>query len=116
MGFSTLNTLLVQMIGTVFQGIFVIMAMLGSTYIPKSRSLFMAWHLLLSIVGAAMIRQINSELMWARFFGYCLTIAYSANFPMLLAMSSSNIGGFTKKTTVNAMVSCPHSFEEVFYF
>lgn len=104
MGFSTLNTLLVQMIGTCFQGFFVITSMLGSTYLPRSRTVIMAWHMLASVVGAVMIRQVAPEHQWARFFGYCLALGYSANFPMLLAMTSSNIGGFTKKTTANAMV------------
>ncbi|KXJ87119.1 major facilitator superfamily domain-containing protein [Microdochium bolleyi] len=104
MGFSTLNTLLVQMIGTCFQGFFVITGMLGSTYLPKARTVIMAWHMLASVIGALMIRQVAPEHQWARFFGYCLSLGYSANFPMLLAMTSSNIGGFTKKTTANAMI------------
>ncbi|GKT50982.1 putative transporter [Colletotrichum spaethianum] len=104
MGFSTLNTLLVQMLGSVFQFVFVLLATGGSTYFRNSRTYWMAWNLAISIAGAAMVRQINSELKWARFMGYCLTIAYSANFPMILSMSSGNFGGFTKKTTVNAML------------
>lgn len=64
----------------------------------------MVWNAGLSIVGAAMARQISPNNVWARFFGYCLANAYSVNFPLTLAMSTGNIGGFTKKTTVNAMV------------
>ncbi|KAI3528410.1 hypothetical protein CSPX01_16245 [Colletotrichum filicis] len=104
MGFSTLNTLLVQMLGSVFQLIFVLMATGGSTYFRNSRTYWIALNLAISIASAAMVRQIQSELKWARFIGYCLTIAYSANFPMILSMSSGNFGGFTKKTTVNAMI------------
>jgi hypothetical protein len=103
-GFTTLRTLLVQMLGSVFQLVFVAMCTIGSTYFTNVRTYFMAWNLALSIVGAAMIRQIPQQLIWGRFFGYCLSIAYSANFPMILSMSSGNIGGFTKKITVNAMV------------
>ncbi|KAH7137454.1 major facilitator superfamily domain-containing protein [Dactylonectria estremocensis] len=103
-GFSTLNTLLVQMLSFVFQLVFVLIATGGSTWFRNTRTYWMAWNLILSIIGAAMVRQISSDNMWARFMGYCLTIAYSANFPLTLAMSSSNFGGFTKKTTVNAMI------------
>ncbi|KAF2798608.1 MFS general substrate transporter [Melanomma pulvis-pyrius CBS 109.77] len=103
-GFTTLHTLLVQMLGSVFQLVFVLMCTVGSTYFTNVRTYFMAWNLALSIVGAAMIRQIPQHLIWGRFFGYCLSIAYSANFPMILSMSSGNIAGFTKKTTVNAMI------------
>ncbi|KAH6988963.1 major facilitator superfamily domain-containing protein [Ilyonectria sp. MPI-CAGE-AT-0026] len=103
-GFSTLNTLLVQMISFVFQFVFVLLATGGSTWLHNTRTYWMAWNLGVSIVGAAMVRQISSENIWARFMGYCLTVAYSANFPLTLAMSSGNFGGFTKKTTVNAMI------------
>ncbi|GJC89546.1 putative transporter C417.10 [Colletotrichum liriopes] len=103
MGFSTLNTL-VQMLGSVFQFVFVLVATGGSTYFRNSRTYWMAWNLAVSIAGAAIVQQIKAELTWARFMGYCLTIAYSANFPMILSMSSGNFGGFTKKTAVKAMV------------
>ncbi|KAK7403324.1 hypothetical protein QQX98_010913 [Neonectria punicea] len=103
-GFSTLNTLLVQMLSFVFQFVFVLIATGGSTWFRNTRTYWMAWNLMISIIGAAMVRQISSDNIWARFMGYCLTVAYSANFPLTLAMSSSNFGGFTKKTTVNAMI------------
>ncbi|KPM46441.1 hypothetical protein AK830_g32 [Neonectria ditissima] len=106
-GFSTLNTLLVQMLSFVFQFVFVLIATGGSTWFRNTRTYWMAWNLVISIIGAAMVRQISSDNIWARFMGYCLTVAYSANFPLTLAMSSSNFGGFTKKTTVNAMVFDP---------
>jgi hypothetical protein len=105
MGFSTLNTLLVQMLGQVFQGVFVLIGTYGSTRFRNTRTYFMAWNLAVALVGAVMIREIHPSQIWARFMGYCLCIAFSANFPMVLSMSSGNIGGFTKKNTANAMVS-----------
>lgn len=107
MGFSTLNTLLVQMLGQVFQGVFVLIGTYGSTRFRNARTYFMAWNLAVALVGAVMIREIHPSQIWARFMGYCLCIAFSANFPMVLSMSSGNIGGFTKKNTANAMVSDP---------
>jgi hypothetical protein len=104
MGFSTLNTLLVQMLGQVFQGVFVIIGTAGSTYFKNARTYFMAWNLAVALVGAVMIREVDPTQIWTRFMGYCLCIAFSANFPMVLSMSSGNIGGFTKKNTANAMV------------
>lgn len=105
MGFSTLNTLLVQILGQVFQGVFVVIGTYGSTRFHNTRTYFMAWNLAVALIGAVMIREIHPSRIWARFMGYCLCIAFSANFPMVLSMSSGNIGGFTKKSTVNAMVS-----------
>lgn len=111
MGFSTLNTLLVQMLGQVFQGVFVIIGTAGSTYFRNTRTYFMAWNLAVALVGAVMIREIHSSHIWARFMGYCLCIAFSANFPMVLSMSSGNIGGFTKKNTADAMVGHPQTID-----
>lgn len=107
MGFSVLDTLLLNMLVGVFQTIYVVIAAGGSTYFRNTRTYFMTWNLVLSVVGAVMIRQLPHSERWARLFGYMLTIAFSANFPMILAVSSGNFGGFTKKTTVNAMVSEP---------
>ncbi len=103
-GFSTLNTLLVQIIVYVFQGVLVHLSTAGCSWFKNSRTYWMAWNSALSIAGAAMARQISPDNVWARFMGYCLANAFSCNFPLTLAMSTGNIGGFTKKTTVNAMV------------
>ncbi|RDW86041.1 uncharacterized protein DSM5745_02683 [Aspergillus mulundensis] len=103
-GFSTLNTLLVQIITYVFQGVLVHLSTAGCSWFKNSRTYWMVWNCALSIAGAAMARQINPDNVWARFMGYCLANAYSVNFPLTLAMSTGNVGGFTKKTTVNAMI------------
>ena len=103
-GFSTLNTLLVQMIAIPFQALYVLSASGGSSFLTNTRTYWMALTMLISLVGTVMIRQIDHSHIWARFMGYCLLIAFSANFPMTLTMVAANTGGFTKKTTVNAMV------------
>ncbi len=58
-----------------------------------------------ALVGAALVRQLPEHDKWGRYAGTCLMGANSASFPLLMSMVSGNIGGFTKKTTVNAMVS-----------
>lgn len=104
MGFGTLKTLQVQMIAYVFQLIFVVIATVGSTYIPNTRTLWMVFDMSFAIAGAVMVRQIQHH-KWARLFGYSLTMGYVPNLPIILSMLSANVGGFTKKMTVNAMVS-----------
>ncbi|KAH7371479.1 major facilitator superfamily domain-containing protein [Pyrenochaeta sp. MPI-SDFR-AT-0127] len=103
-GFATLNTLLVQMISTAFQAVFVIVSTVGSTYFTNMRTYFMAGNLAISLIGVVMIRQLDATHVWPKFIGFCLSIAYTANIPLTLSMSSGNIGGFTKKSTVNAMI------------
>ncbi|KAJ5220771.1 uncharacterized protein N7469_009658 [Penicillium citrinum] len=103
-GFSTLNTLLVQIITYVIQGALVHLSTAGCSWFENSRTYWMVFNMALSIAGAGMARQISTDRVWARFIGYCLANAFSVNFPLTLAMSTGNIGGFTKKTTVNAMI------------
>ncbi|CAI7629751.1 unnamed protein product [Penicillium glandicola] len=103
-GFSTLDTLLVQMIGTGFQIVFVAMSAIGSTYLTNTRTYWMLFNTVTALVGTVMIRQINADYIWSRFMGYCLIIGFSANFPLTMAMITNNTAGFTKKTTVTAVV------------
>ncbi|KAL2817901.1 putative MFS allantoate transporter [Aspergillus cavernicola] len=103
-GFTTLDTLLVQMIGTGFQIVFVAMSAIGSTYLKNTRTYWMSFNTIIALIGSIMIRQINPEHIWARFMGYCLIIAFSANFPLTMTMITSNTAGFTKKSTVTAVV------------
>ncbi|KEZ45488.1 hypothetical protein SAPIO_CDS1806 [Scedosporium apiospermum] len=104
LGFSTLKTLLVNMIAYAFQLLFVLITTIGSSHLPNSRLYFMMFNLIVSIVGAAVIREVDSSHKWGRAIGNALTVSFTANFPMTMAMTSSNFGGFTKKTTVSAMV------------
>lgn len=58
-----------------------------------------------ALIGAVLVRQLPEHDKWGRYVGTCLMGANSASFPLLMSMMSGNIGGFTKKTTVNAMVT-----------
>ena len=93
------------MISVAFQAVFVIIGTVGSTYLKNVRTYFMAFNLAISLTGSIMVRELDATRIWARFIGYCFCIAYSANFPLVLSIASSNVGGFTKKNTANAMVS-----------
>lgn len=92
------------MICTGFQAIFVAIACIGSSYIPNTRTLFMALMMTIGLIGACMIRQLSNHHIWSRYMGYCLLSAYTVTFPMVLSLNAANFGGFTKKSTVNAMV------------
>ncbi|PNY23480.1 transporter [Tolypocladium capitatum] len=103
LGFGTFPTLLLQSASYVVQFVLVLVATGGSTYLCNTRTYFMAWNLAVSVVGCVMVRQLPVDERWARYAGYCLLLAFSANFPMIMAMTSGNVGGFTKKVTANAM-------------
>jgi len=65
----------------------------------------MAFNTVTSLIGTVLIRQLDHTYIWGRFMGYCLTITFSANYPLLLATITSNIAGFSKKSTATAIVS-----------
>lgn len=87
------------------QLILVIITTGGSTLFRNSRTSWMALNFTISLVGTIMVRQISPANKWARYAGVVLAPSYASNFPLILSLMSSNFGGFTKKTTVNAIVS-----------
>lgn len=109
-GFSQQDTLLLSMVGPGFQLFFVVLATVGSTYISNSRTYFMTFNLVVSMVGSIMGGQIDVSNKYGRLIGVALSITCAANFPLVMAMTSSNVGGYTKKTTVGALVSYLGSF------
>jgi hypothetical protein len=99
-----MDTLLVQMIGGAFQIVFVFMSAYGSSKLKNTRTLWMALMTVFALIGAIMIREIDNDHIWARFMGYCLIIAFSANFPLTFAMITANTSGYTKKSVTASMV------------
>lgn len=104
MGFSTFSTLLLTVLSYAFQVVFVLIATIGSTFLTNTRTYWMSWGYFVSLSGAIMVRVLPAEEQWARFFGYCLLLAYTSGFPLIVSMITSNTGGFSKKMTVNSMV------------
>jgi hypothetical protein len=104
-GFSKHDTLLLSMVGPGFQLFFVVLATVGSTYINNSRTCFMTFNLVVSMAGSIMGRRIGVSNKYGRLLGVALSISCAANFPLVMAMTTSNVGGYTKKTTVSALVS-----------
>ncbi|GJN69376.1 hypothetical protein PLIIFM63780_000433 [Purpureocillium lilacinum] len=102
LGFDTLPTLLLTSASYLSQLILVLLATGGSTYFRNTRTYFMMFNFALAIVGSCMVRQLPPEQKWSRYGGYCLILAFSANFPLVMSLASGNFGGFTKKMTVNA--------------
>ncbi|KAL5337390.1 hypothetical protein BJX70DRAFT_399694 [Aspergillus crustosus] len=56
---------------------------------------------ILSVIGTALVYSTTANA--SRYNGLILMGAYSAAMPVSMAMISSNIGGFTKRSTVNAI-------------
>lgn len=64
----------------------------------------MILFIVFSLIGTAMMFGIEKSHAPARLVGFCFTTAYVANFPLAISVATSNFQGFTKKTSVLAMV------------
>lgn len=106
-GFSTFDTLLLQCVPYLVQLALVIICTGGSSYFRNTRTYWMMLSFAVALVGAALVRELPEHDKWGRYAGTCLMGANSASFPLLMSMVSGNIGGFTKKTMVNALVCAP---------
>jgi ACS family allantoate permease-like MFS transporter len=83
-----------------------VIALLLSGYLSYrfgNRILISGIGLIVAIIGMVMIVAISSKHNSARLAGYYLTQASPTPFVALLSLISSNIAGYTKKTTVAAL-------------
>ncbi|KAF7525686.1 hypothetical protein PCG10_004677 [Penicillium crustosum] len=103
-GYSTFNTLLVGLPTSVFTLIWVVLATIIVTKFRKSRCLTAAVLSLISLAGSLMVSQIDPTKKVARLAGMWLFPAYSAGVPIILSIIASNVAGYTKRTTVTAVM------------
>jgi ACS family allantoate permease-like MFS transporter len=68
-----------------------------------NRILVASGGLVLSIIGISLIVGLNEQHKNGRLAGYYLTQSSPTAFVCLLSLISSNIAGYTKKTTISAM-------------
>ncbi|KAH8665250.1 major facilitator superfamily domain-containing protein [Tricladium varicosporioides] len=103
-GFNLFSTLLLQIPFGCAQIVFVCISAYFSTFVKNARLLTMLFLMVVSITGTGMMFLIPEQHRVARVAGACLASAFSANLPLVTSMVTSNITGFTKKSTVMSMV------------
>ncbi|BCS18605.1 uncharacterized protein APUU_11433S [Aspergillus puulaauensis] len=103
-GYSTFDTLLVSLPTSVFTLIWVVLATIVTSKVPKSRCIAAAVLSLISLAGCLMVSQIDPTKKVARLAGMWLFPAYSAGVPIILSIIASNVAGYTKRTTVTAVM------------
>ncbi|RCI12914.1 hypothetical protein L249_0763 [Ophiocordyceps polyrhachis-furcata BCC 54312] len=113
LGFDRLRTLLLQSAVYLLQLALLLFSATMSGRYKNVRTLFMVFNLSLATVGCILVRQLPPSQKWARYAGFCLTVAYSANAPMILSIISANTGGFSKKMTINAMAIMAYSIGNI---
>ena len=68
------------------------------------RCYWMIITLLVSLIGILLMRQLPTHKKWGRLVGVWLVSVFGAGWPLSLSLISSNFAGFTKKSTVTAIL------------
>lgn len=87
-----------------FQLVVILLATVFCMNVRKSRLIAMIMVLVMALAGILMVKLIPSEQKLSRLAGYWLTSAISPVFPLMLSLHASNTAGFTKKSTVAALI------------
>jgi hypothetical protein len=75
-----------------------------STYVRNTRVMCMIAMVSLSLIGMIMVYTVNNEHKYTRLAGIWLSAIFAADIPIALSLITSNVGGFTKRATVSAML------------
>ncbi|KAF5723103.1 vitamin H transporter [Fusarium mundagurra] len=97
------NSLLLGMPLAAYNVIIVLLSASLAEKFRKSRCIIAAGASALSLVDTILVRQLPSTNNAGRYIGLILCASCANVFPMMLSLISSNVAGFTKKSTVNAV-------------
>ncbi|PWY79242.1 pantothenate transporter [Aspergillus heteromorphus CBS 117.55] len=103
-GFNTFNTLLYTIPMAVVALAFLLVAALTCNRFPGLRCYWIIFTLLISLMGILLMRQLPTENKWGRLVGVWFVAVFGAGWPLSLSLISSNFAGFTKKSTVTALL------------
>ncbi|KAL3484090.1 MFS general substrate transporter [Aspergillus germanicus] len=112
-GFSEFQTLLLQMpLGGCQLAVLAIMSIMASLF-KMSRVFLMACTCAISLVGMVLVYALHQTDAYGRLGGTYLAAVFAATTPISLSLIASNVGGFTKKSTVNAMLFLAYSLGNI---
>lgn len=103
-GYSTTRTYVMQIPVACSQIFWILLGAIMTNYIKNSRIFIMFFFVVMSLIGAAMMFGISHSEPGKRLAGFCLTVAYVANLPLSFSLITSNVAGFTKKSTALALI------------
>ncbi|KAJ5674310.1 uncharacterized protein N7477_004244 [Penicillium maclennaniae] len=103
-GYGELKALLMQMPLGAAQLVFLFLTSGFATFVPSSRICMMILNTSASMVGMILIWKLADDNSVGKMVGLCLGAVFAANIPLSLSIISSNVAGFTKKSTVSAMM------------
>ncbi|KAL4788143.1 major facilitator superfamily domain-containing protein [Aspergillus varians] len=103
-GYDEFQTILMGMPAAAFQLTTVVLAALFTTYIRKSRLVAMVVIFLMAMAGILMVKLLPDARKLPRLAGFWLVTAVAPAFPLMMSLFASNTAGFTKKSTVVALI------------
>lgn len=103
-GFSNLDSLLIQMPIGAAQLVFLILSSGVATIVRSTRIAMMILNTTVSMIGMIMIWKLDDDNHAGKMAGLCLGAVFAVNIPLSLSIISSNVAGFTKKSTVSALL------------
>ncbi|KAL4958884.1 MFS general substrate transporter [Aspergillus stella-maris] len=103
-GFSELNSLLLSAPSGGLQILALAVICWASKYTKKSRIILMIIVILFALVGVILMNTLPDSDKWGRWTGIFLLGPFASSIPISLSLITSNVGGFTKKATVSAML------------
>ncbi|KAJ5388899.1 hypothetical protein N7509_011440 [Penicillium cosmopolitanum] len=103
-GFSKLQSLLIQMPIGAAQLVFLVLTSGFATLVRQTRIFMMILNTTVSMIGMILIWKLGADNQAGKMTGLCLGAVFAANIPLSLSLISSNVAGFTKKSTVSALM------------
>ncbi|GKZ37231.1 hypothetical protein AbraIFM66950_008688 [Aspergillus brasiliensis] len=103
-GFSQIRSLLMQMPLGAAQIIFLIFTAGFATFVPNTRILMMLFNTLTSLIGMILVWKLDEDNSRGRLTGLALGAVFAVNIPLSLSIISSNVAGFTKRSTTSALL------------
>ncbi|CAI7666354.1 unnamed protein product [Penicillium palitans] len=103
-GYDKFQTILMGLPASAFQLATVLLSAILSSTIRKSRLINLVFIFLMAMAGILMVKLLPPSDKLSRLAGFWLVMAVSPAFPLMLSLAASNIAGFTKKSTVMAMI------------
>jgi len=101
-GFNELNSVLLQMPSGGVQILFLVITSFLASYLRNVRVLVMIFNTTVAMVGMVLVYCLDSQA--GRMSGLVFAAAFAINIPLSLSLITSNVAGFTKKSTVSAIL------------
>ncbi|GAB1208468.1 hypothetical protein APSETT445_007218 [Aspergillus pseudonomiae] len=103
-GVTSIKSLLMQMPLGAAQIVFLVITAGVATVIPNTRILMMIFNTTVSLVGMVLVWKLDEDNQKGRLTGLALGAVFAVNIPLALSIISSNVAGFTKRSTTSALM------------